>query len=384
MTDVSNLDDLANAISNKSPAIRKYAQAQASASQAQELDIRTALTTGGSVGPAGPPGPQGPPGPTGPMGPSGSGAAGWKIVLSPGQDVQAAINAAPAGSAIAFQPGIYSVPSGRSVLADASSVANLRLVGLGGVGYNTPAGVIFQTSAAGQTLVRDYQAAGVNHNGVEVEHIIFNDGYGNGLGVDVYNTNHVRLNHLQFIGRFERGCIWFKQDLALTADCAWHMLRDIRMRTVGPAVVSDPASFSWHNGVIINDANPNGQIQLLGNTQSCTLDSIYSAAAGCIAMIEGGGNTFSACVFEQYAKDSVNVPVIQIRRSAQNMPGGGQWPMSGQVNDVQALLIPHEYGSPGAHASVGANCYDNKLELRIISSQKTINDQGGRTLKEIR
>lgn len=83
MTDVSRLDDLANAISKSSPAIKAYAQAQAAASQSQELDIQKALTEPGPEGPPGPPGPQGdagqdgadgaqgPQGPAGPQGPQG-------------------------------------------------------------------------------------------------------------------------------------------------------------------------------------------------------------------------------------------------------------------------------------------------------------------------
>ncbi len=43
MTDVSNLDDLARAISNASPNIRKYALAQAAATQGQEAAIRTLI-----------------------------------------------------------------------------------------------------------------------------------------------------------------------------------------------------------------------------------------------------------------------------------------------------------------------------------------------------
>ena len=50
MTDVSNLDDLANAISKGSPKIRAYAQAQAAATQSQELDIRAALAQSGWSG----------------------------------------------------------------------------------------------------------------------------------------------------------------------------------------------------------------------------------------------------------------------------------------------------------------------------------------------
>jgi hypothetical protein len=49
MTDTSNLDELANAISSSSPKIKAYARAQAAATQAQELDIQKALARIGAL-----------------------------------------------------------------------------------------------------------------------------------------------------------------------------------------------------------------------------------------------------------------------------------------------------------------------------------------------
>src|SRR5262245_62087446 len=135
MTDVSNLDDLANAISNKSPAIRKYAQAQAAATQSQETDIQLAKTL-----PSGGAGATGATGPTGPSGPPGSGTGG-SVELYPlckrdfGGNVQAMIDAAPDYQWLYFEPGTYNVPSGKTVLADTSAKRGIRLQALGDVTF---------------------------------------------------------------------------------------------------------------------------------------------------------------------------------------------------------------------------------------------------------
>lgn len=75
MTDVSNLDDLANAIASSSAKIKAYAKAQAAASQSQELDIQSrakqsaldalAVRVAALETPAPPPPPPPPPPPTG-------------------------------------------------------------------------------------------------------------------------------------------------------------------------------------------------------------------------------------------------------------------------------------------------------------------------------
>lgn len=355
MTDVSNLDDLANAISSKSPAIKKYAQAQAKASQSQELDIQTALTQTAPT----------PPPPT-----------GGSTELSPlcrrdyNGNVQAMVNAAPAGSWCYFEPGTYRPQSGQSVLADVSG-KGLKLCALGNV--------LFETSGTNQTLVKDYYTGGsVNFEVSHVYGVSFNDPQGGGRGIEVFNGNHGRFQRLRFDGKFNRGCFWFSQwkDGRLASDNAWHLISDVRWRTDGKAAIMDFSNFTIDSGSIIG--GPNSGIDVLSNSMGFTIQNVRWAMEGQQLLIEGGAGKVISCAFEQYNKAGINVPCIEIRESSEN------WPASGNLNTVDGFIIPHDWSTPGAHIKVGANCSNNKLDLIFHAQTPTIADQGSGTVKVIR
>jgi hypothetical protein len=136
MTDVSNLDNLAAAISSGSPKIKDYAKAQAAATQSQEVDIQAALAQPGIPGPAGP---QGVPGPQGPPGSSGGGLVhpAIRYVQDIGSDSNDGSSwAAPKKS---IQAGYDALPSnGGTVIIAPTATA--------GGGYDVGAGVQCQNS----------------------------------------------------------------------------------------------------------------------------------------------------------------------------------------------------------------------------------------------
>jgi hypothetical protein len=166
MTDVSNLDDLARAISTGSAKIRNYAIAQAAATQAQEIDIQAALA-------------QQPPPP-----PSGGGTdLGWINVKAYGATgngstddtaaVQAALNAIPqaVGGTVYFPVGRYRI---NGALTCAKHGVALR--GAGGFSYNGQfASVLDFRGASGVGLDLNI-GSGVGHAGPVVEYLNFLDG----------------------------------------------------------------------------------------------------------------------------------------------------------------------------------------------------------------
>lgn len=366
MTDVSNLDDLANKIASSSTHIKNYAKAQAAATQSQEQDIQLAKTL---------------PPPSG----GGGGASGYYAIIQPGQDVQAVINGAPDGAFIGIASGVHRVPSGRSVLCDTTQKRALRIEGLGGTGYNSRVGAVFQTSGSNQTLVRD-RSDNVKHDACEYNHLTFVDDIGGGMAIDAFNLDFLRVLYCTFNGKFNRGCVVCTQwkDGRLSSDTAWGRVEDCRWRTEGKAIILDFGGINVVGGTITGFANSG--IDVLSNS-SITINGLSTAIEGQHLRLEGGGSIVSDCVFEQYNKDGNNVPIIEIKKSTDTQADGSPWPMAGNLNTVtNTKLTPHTWGTPGTLVKIGSNCFNNKLDLIIVAQNAAakIDNQGGGSIITVR
>jgi hypothetical protein len=115
----------------------------------------------------------------------------------------------------------------------------------------------------------------------------------------------------------------------------------------------------------------------LRSNSAATIWGLEMAIPGTHLLMEGGGSKVFGCIFEQYEKQTNNVPIIVIR--------DGGWPMSGNNNTVRdCTLVPHEWGTQGAHIEVGSGCYTNLLDLVIVAQNPSVRDNGIGTIKNIR
>jgi hypothetical protein len=273
------------------------------------------------------------------------------------------------------------VPSGRSVLVDLSAKGSIHLFGLGSPGYNSPAGVVFQTSGQNQTLIRESGGNNVKFETMHVENITFVDNHGGGKAIDVFNANHWRVRNCTFNGKFNGGCIKATQflDGRLASDNAWSQIEMCRWRTEGPAIDADFAGLRLFGGTITGYS---GSGIYMRSNSAMVAYGLEMAIPGTHLTLEGGGSKFHGCIFEQYEKQTNNVPIIVIRRPA-NTPS--YWGMPGKLNTIRDCnLVPHEWGTPGVHVSVGPNCWNNLLDLVIVAQNPSVQDQGNGTIKQIR
>lgn len=316
----------------------------------------------------------------------GGGGNGWfvgpRCQADFGGNVQAMIDQSPEGTSLWFEAGTYRVPSGRSVLADFSAKNSMKVRTLGKV--------VWQTSAGNQTLLRERSVGNVKHNPVGVmDELWFEDPSGSGMGVDVFNCDFFRLYEPRFGDGFGRGCVVFTQykDGRLTSDNAWGVIRNGRWRSHGPAVITDFAGVTIDGGTVIGF--PNSGFRFLSNS-SVKMIGTMTAMEGQHILLEGGVSTLTDLTLEQYNKAGMNVPVIEIRKSADKQADGSPWPQSGNNNTIDRTTItPHDWGTPGTLVRISddnGQVWGNKLDLVLVTQnpQSKVDNQGTNTILNIR
>ncbi len=347
MTDVSNLDDLAGGISSKSPAIKTYAKAQAAATQAQELDIQTALANGGGTSP-----------------PPATGSGLYPKAPDPtgGDDqpmLQNFLNSVPNGTAFALAPKTYKL----NRPLDFSSKYAIRVVGLGNRGFNEGGiGTTLAAGAANISLVKDYSPTSVKHTSVNFEHVNFVDHQGGCTGVELTGCNHWIFHHCSWEGDFKQGVYL---DNINNTDNAYGVFEVCNWSMHGGLAIwaKSGECHLIHGNIASKSADPNtggGVIRI--DSDGSTIYGVKWNNWGPALDLRGGCHKITACQFESWPRSGFpDEYVVSITR-----PGAG---LSGNRNLLMGCtLIGHDSGINFLY--LGPNTYKNIIASCIAQNPK--------------